>query len=99
MLCHNPQSIHINKTIQCRCDPNTLLDFANYAKPRHKGFKVRDANGGFTLPKNTEGTMLLQLITVIAHLQRFRELATLKTFHHPRQLLFLGSHKEKAWLL
>jgi hypothetical protein len=87
MLCHNPQSININKTIQHRCDLNIHLDSANCAKLWHKGFKVRQTNSEFTLQKSTEGTVL-PLIVVIAHLQCFRELATLKTFHSPHQLLF-----------
>lgn len=101
MLCHNPQSININKTIQHRCDLNIHLESANCQNAVAQGFKVRKTSSEFALWKNTEGVILL-LIIVISHLKHFRELATQQTFHNSHQLLFppvtMGVGKEKLWL-
>ena len=86
MLCHNPQSININKTIQHRCDLNIHLESANCAKRWHK-YSRSNKPAMKLLWKNTEGAMPLSIIK-IAHLQSYSEFFIMQTFHNPYQQLF-----------
>ena len=86
MLCHNPQSININKTIQHRCDLNIHLESANCAKRWHKDSRSNKPAMKL-LWKNTEGAMPLSIIK-IAHLQSYSEFFIMQTFHNPYQQLF-----------
>lgn len=88
MLCHNPQSININKTIQHRCDLNIHLESANCAKQWHKASRSNKTSNEVALWKKTEGEMLLSIIK-IAYLQSCSDFSIMQTFHNLYQQLFL----------